>query len=101
MKQFESLVAALSDLRSRGYTIDFNLQENCIVCGEHNLSLEPEEFEIDETYRFEGMNDPDDSSILYAISSKHGHKGVLVNAYGVYADTASSKMVSKLSKHHS
>ena len=100
MKQFENLVDALSDLKERGYTLDFNLLENSIACASHQLSLAAEEFEIDETYRFEGMNDPDDSAVLYAISSRFGHKGVLVNAYGVYADGASSEIIAKLSNHH-
>jgi hypothetical protein len=99
MKQYDSLVEALNDLKTRGYTIDFNLQEDCIYCGEHQLSLAPNEFDIDEVYRFEGMNDPDDNSVLYAISSHHGQKGVLVNAYGVDADSASAAMVAKLSTH--
>ena len=100
MKQFDNMVDALNDLKKRGYTLDFNLHQNVIICGDANVSLAPNEFEIDETYRFEGMNDPDDSAILYAISSHHGQKGVLVNAYGAYSDEASADMVAKLSKHH-
>jgi hypothetical protein len=100
MKQFDNLVDALKDLLSRGYTIDFNIRENAVVCGEAGVSLEPHEFEIDEVYRFEGMNnDPGDSTILYAISSHHGHKGVLVNAYGAYEDGVSSEIVAKLYSH--
>ncbi|MEO8582387.1 MAG: hypothetical protein ABI415_01250 [Flavitalea sp.] len=60
-----------------------------------------DEFEIDKVYRFEGESNPDDSSVLYAISSpKFKLKGTLVNGYGIYADAASSKLVSKLNAHH-
>lgn len=100
MKQFDSLVDALNDLRSRGYTTDFNLRQNCLVCDAHDIALEPDEFSIDEVYRFEGMTDPDDSAILYAISAKNGRKGVLVNAYGVYADDVSDEMIARLQSHH-
>ncbi|WP_417859396.1 hypothetical protein [Xanthomarina gelatinilytica] len=39
----------------------------------------------------------DNESVLYAISSKDGKlKGLVVNAYGIYADYASFKLVQKL-----
>lgn len=96
MKQFETLTDALTDLRERGYVYDFNLAENCLACKELNLMLHPEQFAIKEFYRFEGMTDPADNAILYGIESNAGVKGVLVNAYGFYADTISSDMVNKL-----
>jgi hypothetical protein len=42
------------------------------------------------------MTDPADNSVVYAIESDNGTKGVLVNAYGVYADTLSADMITKL-----
>jgi len=46
------------------------------------------------------MNDPDDQSIVYAISSKdHGIKGILVNAYGPDASSFTQEMVRKLGTH--
>ena len=47
-------------------------------------------------HRFEGMSSTDDNSILYAISSKDGIKGTLVDAYGVYAQNISEEMRKKL-----
>ena len=82
-----------------GYTVDFNVQEECLVCGQVAGPLSPEDFRIDKTYRFEGETNPDDGSIVYAISStKHNLKGVLVNGYGVYADMPTFRLVEKL--HH-
>ena len=45
------------------------------------------------------MSDVDNESVLYAISSTDGNiKGLLVNAYGTYADYASFKLVQKLNR---
>lgn len=97
MKAFDNMVDAINDLKARGFTTDFNLKENYIECSNSKRQLLPNEFDIMEVYRFEGMTNPDDQAILYAIESHDGLKGVLVNAYGVYADPISQALVAKLS----
>lgn len=99
-ESYGTLSETINGLKSEGYTLDLNLKEDCVVCHADNSILKPDEFEIDKVYRFEGESNPDDSSILYAISSpKFGIKGILVNAYGIYSDSLSDAMVAKL-KHH-
>jgi hypothetical protein len=97
MKSYSTLSEALNDLKTRGYKEDFNLQPTCLECTTLNLQLHPEDFKVDEFYRFEGMSNPDDSSIVFAISSKGGLKGVLVDAYGLYAENLTEPMIRKLS----
>ena len=58
--------------------------------------MHPSDFRIDEFYRFEGASNPDDNSIVYAISSNQGIRGVLVDAYGVYSDSLTEEMIDKL-----
>ena len=96
MKIFETLSEAMADLAKRGYTNDFNLHPEWIECPPLNLRFGPTDFHVDEVHRFEGMNDPDDSSILFAIRSTAGVKGLLVDAYGAYANSLSSEMVKRL-----
>ncbi|WP_338039324.1 hypothetical protein [Maribacter litopenaei] len=38
----------------------------------------------------------DDSTILYVIETSKGEKGLLVDAYGVYAGNVSREMIEKL-----
>lgn len=96
MKDYNTLSEATTDLKRRGYTEDFNLKPTCLECPSLKLELHPENFTVDEFYRFEGMSNPDDNSIVYAISSAQGLKGVLVDAYGVYSDNLSEQMIRKL-----
>lgn len=97
MKTYQTLSEAINDLAKRGYTFNFNIKNDCIECTENMLVLQPDEFEIDEVYRFQEMSDVDNESILYAISSTQNNvKGLLVNAYSIYADTASAKLIEKL-----
>lgn len=99
MNNYLTVSEALNDLSKRGYTLDFALlkEGDCIYCHNENHSLNADEFEIDELYRFEGDTDPGDEMILFALSSKrHDIKGTLLNAFGIYADSISTKIVEKL-----
>ncbi|GAA4450572.1 phosphoribosylpyrophosphate synthetase [Rurimicrobium arvi] len=102
MKSYDTVSEAVNDLKARGYTVDFNLGAGGDILVYHNdKALSPREFEIDEFYRFEGNTDPGDEMIVYAISSTHYDiHGVLVNAFGAYADSKSDEMIRKLSVHH-
>lgn len=100
MHTYESLTEAVNDLKKRGYTEDYNLAPECIECASLDLKLHPEHFVVDEFYRFEGDSNPSDNSIVYAISSNDGVKGVLIDAYGVYAHNLTEKMVRKLRVEH-
>lgn len=96
MKNYESLVDALADLNERGYVADFDTDNVCLYCGELDIRLNPEEFHVDETYRFEGDSNPDDNSVVYAITSSTGVKGTVVDAFGPYAGNLSFDMVKSL-----
>jgi hypothetical protein len=96
-KNFTSLSEATNGLNARGYVNDFNLKSDCVDCPALQLQLSPEHFTIDEFHRFEGMSSTDDNSIVFAITSDKGVKGVLVDAYGVYASNLSEEMIRKLS----
>jgi len=96
MKNFETLSDAISDLRKRGYEHDFNLRSEWIECQPLNVQLKPTDFHVDEIHRFEGMNNPDDSAILFAIQSPTGVKGILVDAYGAYAESLNPEMIKRL-----
>lgn len=100
MENFDTVVAALNGLKARGFTLDFNIAFDKIICRDSGVCLNPNEFEITEVHRFEGATNPDDQDIVYAIESKDGTmKGTLTSAYGVYADTLSNDMIQKLAMH--
>ena len=96
MKVFDTLSEAIFSLKNQGYTNDFNLHPDWIECPPLKVRLTPEEFHVDQVHRFEGMTSPEDSAILFAVSSSSGLKGLLVDAYGPYAESLSPIMVQKL-----
>lgn len=90
-----TLVETLEKLRKEGYTEDFNVRFDSLICD--TACLLPSQFEVDQTFRFEGNTNPSDEAILFAVSSLDGKiKGVVVNSYGVYADEMTEEMINKL-----
>ncbi len=103
-ESYGTLSETINALTDVGYNHDFNVQDECLVCHQSNTTLSPNDFKIDKVYRFEGASNPDDQSILYAISStKFNIKGTLVNGYGISSDDATSQLIEKLqitNEHH-
>ncbi len=99
-KDYGTLSQAINGLKNEGYTLDFNLEKEYLLCTNNTASLSPDDFEIDAVFRFEGDSNPDDESVVYAISStKNKVKGLLVNAFGIYADGTSDVLIAKLHRH--
>jgi len=99
MTTYNTLSEATDDLKKRGYTEDFSLQPHSLTSSRKNLELHPEDFEVVEMHRFEGESSTDDSAVVFAILSKDGIKGVLVDAYGTYSEEINPEMAKKLRKH--
>lgn len=95
MVTYDTVSEAVNGLKKRGFDVDFNLEENCIVC--HADKFNVNDFEIVEVYRFEGNTDPSDEAVVYGIESVSGVKGVLVSGYGISAEGMSAEMAKKLS----
>ncbi len=96
MKSYSTLTEAMLSLKQKGYSQDFNLHPEWIECPGLDLRLRPEEFHVDEVHRFEGMSDPEDNDVLFAITSTKGVRGLLTDAYGMYSDSISPEMRTKL-----
>ncbi len=97
MKDYGTLSQAINKLKlEEGYEHDFNLLDEQIEIKSENEKFGVEEFEVDKVLRFEGMSNPDDNAILYAITTSNDRKGVLVDGYGVSSGQVSKRMMEKL-----
>ena len=70
----------------KGYSHQFQATEEGLKDIQTGDTYRPGDVEVPNFFRFEGVSDPDDMSILYVIQTTDGHKGTLVDAYGLYAD---------------
>lgn len=97
MKDYGTLSQAINKLKlEEGYEYDFNLLDEEIELKAEKETYGIKDFEVDKVLRFEGMSNPDDNAILYAISTNSGKKGVLVDGYGISSGQVSKEMLAKL-----
>ena len=87
---------AIEQLAQRGFSDGFRVVGHRLqVLGSGKL-LNPEELTIREVYRFEGVSDPDDMAVVYAVDSTSGIRGTLIDAFGVYADPAKGAVLARI-----
>ena len=89
---FDTLSEAMNSLKKQGYEKD--LTEDILKDAEGK-------YFIVKSYRFEGMTNPGDSSVLYAIESNTGKKGIIVDAYSAKSDLRKTEALNKIRNHPS
>ncbi len=83
--QYSTLTEAIEDLKIRGYAANFRVNENGLLDAGNGNTFISSEIKLIEFHRFEGMTDPGDSTILYALETSSGLKGTLADSYGADA----------------
>jgi len=91
---YQTLADAIDQFARRGFSESLSVVGNRLRVVETQKTFRPEEVVIREYRRFEGVSDPDDMSIVYAIEADGGTRGTLVDAYGVYSDPDVSAFLS-------
>lgn len=91
-----TVVDCMAKLGKKGFTESFMVKENGLWSPKKKKLYKPEEVRIATFYRFEGESDPADSSILYAIETNDGVKGIVTDAYGPYSDSKVSKFIKRV-----
>ena len=91
---------AIEDLQEQGYTEDFNLVEDGIESKGLKKKWKAGDCDVVKYYRFEGMTNPGDNSILYVIETTDNRKGLLVDNYSAAGTYVSEEMREKLRITH-
>lgn len=90
------LEKCLDKLEGDGYTDQFKVEGGKLIDVTNNKKYKPKEVKAVNFYRFEGISNPDDMSILYAIETSDGRKGTLADAYGSYSDNEIGEFMNQI-----
>ena len=86
----------IDSLDKEGFTEHFAVRGDGLVGFASGTLFAANEVVIRRVERFEGISDPDDMSIVYAIESLSGIRGTLTDAFGVYSNPIVSDFVNKV-----
>ena len=92
---YTTLACAVDGLTRRGFTEDFRAVDGRLRALGVGQTFAPADLVIREFHRFEGISDPDDMAIVYAIESKSGPR-TFADAFGVYADPATATVLGSI-----
>lgn len=85
--EISPLLLKLQTVKELGYNNDFEFEEGGLKSMQNGKVYKPNEVKIIDHFRFEGISDPDDMSILYLVTATDGTKGVVVDAFGTYGNS--------------
>jgi len=95
-KRYTNMVETIEELKKSGFTANFEFLDQTFRDVDTGRTFKADELTIVEHYRFEGASDPDDMSVVYAIESDAGPKGIVADAFGVYANPALGRFLEKV-----
>jgi hypothetical protein len=93
--QYDTLMEALDDLGKKGFTHNFHVSEQGLS-EKKGVYFEPADVKLIEFHRFEGITNPSDMSILYAVETNSGLKGTVVDSYGADGSEEISKFMNNV-----
>ncbi|MFL5752020.1 MAG: hypothetical protein ACJ76F_01330 [Bacteroidia bacterium] len=94
--EMNTMTNCTNKLFAEGFTENFVAKERGLEAPTTRKIYDPSEVKIVSFYRFEGESDPADNSILYAIETNDGVKGMLIDAYGPYANHHVTKFIAEV-----
>jgi len=84
--QYDNLLSAIHDLERQGYVETLLFVNDMLYNATSGEKYGAEDVDIMEFHRFEGDSGYDDMAILYAVEAIDGTRGLIIDAYGTYAD---------------
>ena len=86
---YATVTEALKELNQKGFIQDFNLQDETI-------QRNPQNYEIEHVYRYEGNSNPDDEAVVYGITSNSGEKGVYVAGFSANSVNETDRVLNEI-----
>ena len=84
--EIPTLADVIANLAAHGFTDQFRISGDRLRSIQSGKLYAPGDLRLVDFHRFEGVSDPDDMAIGYALETRGGVRGTLTDAFGVYAE---------------
>jgi hypothetical protein len=99
-EQMTTLSESVNHAVKKGFNEHFKFSSIGLTTEPEGKYYSPKDVRIVNFYRFEGYSDPQDNAILYLLETSDHKKGVLIDAYGTYADDKLSNFIREVEEIH-
>ncbi len=100
MQDTKSEKEYIDKYRNQGYTANYITKGDLLEDLDTKRTYEPSEVIIKKEFRFEGMSNPSDMSILYIVETKDGNKGTVLANYSPASDTDMAEFFTNIPKEN-
>jgi hypothetical protein len=99
-KKMDTLSERMNYLRTKGFSEEFSIKGNRMETQDGSHQYKPDDITVCEHYRFEGESDPGDMTVLYAVETNDGTKGMLIDGFGTYSDPKQAEFMQRIREMH-
>lgn len=93
---YDNLVQATEALSERGFDTEFKFDGQQLLSIQTDQAYPADDLLIVEYHRFEGMSNPADSSVIFAIETNTDEKGTVIMSYSTDADMRLVSFIDKV-----
>lgn len=94
--RYSTLAEASTELKRRGFKANFSVNENEQLVDSEGNHFAPSDVKLIEFHRFEGISNPADSTIIYAVETNKNLKGTVVDSFGADASEVTSSFMNRV-----
>jgi hypothetical protein len=97
--RYSTLSEASTELKIRGFNANLKVNENEKLIDSEGNQFNPSQVTLIEFHRFEGMSNSADSAIIYAVETKSGEKGTVIDSFGADASEVTANFMKQVKDH--
>lgn len=94
--RYSTLAEASTELKKRGFNANLKVNENEKLVDSEGNKYIPSQVKLIEFHRFEGMSNPADSTIIYAVETETGEKGTVIDSFGADASEVTADFMKQV-----
>lgn len=99
MAQYKTLGEAVRDMRERGFTYTFIIQNQALHCPDTGADLPPEQLTLVEQHRVQAPDEAEGELQVYGLRTPDNLLGLMTSTYATYDPTGFKALFGRCRRH--